>query len=117
MRPTGGAGMAMTMSFRVLILAAGSWLLLQPGFAQRPGNTTPAPPSTGGGPGGNTGGRGPGPGTTSNPNTIGQPNPNNPNPVPGRPIFITGHVMMDDGSELPRNVAIERVCGTAIRVE
>lgn len=109
--------MAMTMSFRALILAAGSWLLLQPGFAQRPGNTTPAPPSTGGGPGGNTGGRGPGPGTTSNPNTIGQPNPNNPNPVPGRPIFITGHVMMDDGSELPRNVAIERVCGTAIRVE
>lgn len=102
--------MAISTSIPVLTLAAASVLFVNPSFGQR-GGPSPAPPSNGGGtsPGGNTGTRGPSTGNTTNPNTIG--NQPNSNPTPTQPIFLTGRVMMDDGSELPRNIVIERFCG------
>lgn len=109
--------MPMTRSVFVLTLAAACLVLLEPGFGQRSGTGTPStPPSTGGGatPGGNTGGRGPTPSTTPTPDTGNQQNPNQ---NMTRPIFLTGRVMMDDGSELPRNVTIERVCGNNPHIE
>lgn len=102
-----------TTRIQVLTLAAASLLLVSPARAQRGGGTQ-APPATNPGtqPGGNTGGRGPSPGNTPNsPNTIGN-QPNAPtNPRINQPIYISGRVMMDDGSELPPNVDIERFCG------
>ena len=89
-----------------------SLLLLPTVFGQQGGAT--APPSTGGAPGGNAapGGNGPGVGRvpfpTSN-NSNGQ--------YPGRPIFLTGRVMLEDGTPPPRPAAIERVCGTYRRIE
>jgi tetratricopeptide (TPR) repeat protein len=72
------------------------------------GNAGGAP--TGGAPtGGNTpGGGGLGnrfPTTTTNPQQNQQPNLDMP-----RPIFLSGKVMMDDGSPVPPNVVIQRVC-------
>src|ERR1700730_637518 len=82
----------------------------------RGGGTTPTGP---------TGPTGPGMGTP-NPNTPGMtpgiPNPNqypnnNPNNSPNnrfpdqqRPIFLSGKVMLDDGTPPPDSVTIERVC-------
>ena len=109
--------MAVNRNLGVLAVAAASLLLWKPAIGQRGGAGTPAPPSTGGGtaPGGNTGGRGPTPGNTPSPNNTGnQPNTNT---TEGRPIYLTGRVMMDDGSELPHNIAIERVCGGQPHIE
>ena len=102
--------MAVTTNLGVFILAAAS-LLLEPAVGQRGGAGTPAPPSTGGGtsPGGNTGGRSPSPGNTNTPGTV-QNQPNTTNPVPNRPIFLTGRVMTDDGSALPLDITIQRLC-------
>lgn len=97
-------------SFRFAVIVGVFSLLLEPAIGQH-GPSSPAPPS-----GGSTPGRGTvGPGNT-NPNTIGnQP----PAPSPGltQPIFLSGRIMMDDGSEVPRNVVIERVCGATVRAE
>lgn len=109
--------MPMTRSVPALTLAAACLLLLEPGFGQRGGpGTSPAPPSGGGTQpgGGNTGGRGPTQTPTTSPDTGNQQNQQQ---GPTRPIFLTGRIMMDDGSELPRNVAIERVCGNNPHIE
>ena len=111
--------MRSSLSVRVFTLAA-AVLMLAPAFAQRGGPA--APPSSGGGtPPGGTSGGGRGTGSTPsppiNPNTTGnQPNPN-PDSTFARPLFISGMLMMDDGSELPHNIAIERVCGGIPRIE
>lgn len=108
--------MAVTRNPGALLLVATSLLLMGPALGQRAGSSTPAPPSTGGTvPGGTTGGRGPTQGNTTTPNTVG--NQPNGNPTVGRPIYLTGRVMMDDGSELPRNINIERVCTGQPHVE
>src|SRR5689334_12242979 len=97
-------------SFRFAVIVGVFSLLLEPALGQR-GASSPAPPS-----GGNTLGRGTvGPGNT-NPNTIGN-QPTAPYPGLTQPIFLSGRIMMDDGSEVPRNVPIERVCGATVRVE
>lgn len=101
--------MTIITSIRFAVIVGLFSLLLEPAVGQR-GTSSPAPPS-----GGSTPGRGTvGPGNT-NPNTIG----NQPTPSPGltQPIFLSGRIMMDDGSEVPRNVPIERVCGVTVRVE
>src|SRR5690348_291697 len=103
--------MAVTTNLGVFFLAAASLLLLEPAVGQRGGAGTPAPPSTGGGtaPGGNTGGRNPAPGNTNTPGTV-QNQPNATNPTPNRPIYLTGRVMTDDGSALPLDITIQRLC-------
>jgi tetratricopeptide (TPR) repeat protein len=107
--------MAVNRNLGILALSAACLLLLKPAAGQRSGSSTPAPPSTGGStaPGGNTGGRGTTTGTPTQ-NTGNQPTTN---PTLGRPINLTGRVMMDDGSELPTNIAIERVCGALPHIE
>lgn len=78
-----------------------------PVFAQRGGG--PQPPAGGTSPGGGTGRTPTGPtGQTPSP-TVSQ--------GPGRPIFLSGRVMLEDGGVPPGHVTIERVCGATIRVE
>jgi len=80
------------------------------------GAPTP-PPSTGGA--GNTGGNGAGttPGVT-NPSIPGT-NPTNTPGTPGvnQPLFVSGRVVMEDGSEPPGSVTIETVCNGAPHAE
>jgi len=107
--------MPMTRSVSVLTLAAACLVLLEPGFGQRSGTGTTSSPPSGGGTntGGNTGGRGTTQTAPTTPN-----NGNQQSPTQGQtPIFLTGRVMMDDGSELPRNISIERVCGNTPHIE
>lgn len=78
-----------------------------PVFAQRGGGPPPPP-----------GGTSPGTGTGRTPTgTTGQ----TPSPTvsqgPGRPIFLSGRVMLEDGTAPPGHVTIERVCGATIRAE
>ena|SRR5436190_150518 len=89
---------------------------------------TPAPaPAGGGNTGGNTGGAAPGGNTGQRPGTQ-QPQ----QPVPGRdqrqqqdpfgemqnrPVFLSGKVIMEDGTPPPDTVTIERVCGSTVRPE
>lgn len=102
--------MATITNFRFAVIVGVFSLLLEPAIGQR-GTSGPAPPS-----GGNSSGRGTvGPGN-NNPNTIGN-QPTYPYPGQTQPIFLSGRIMMDDGSEVPRNVAIERVCGASVRAE
>jgi len=91
------------------------------GFSQQRGNT-PAPTTPGAGTGSTNPGRGT-PGNT-NPNSIPNPNdPNNPNnqmnrfPDQQRPIFLSGKVMLDDGTPPGDSVVIERVCNGNPRAE
>jgi tetratricopeptide (TPR) repeat protein len=90
----------------VILTLAALALGRPPVFAQR----GPTPPPAGG--------TSPGGGTTRPPTgTTGQ----TPNPTvsqgPGRPIFLSGRVMLEDGTVPPGHVTIERVCGATIRVE
>ena len=105
--------MSPTFCVRSFTGAAVLLLLLPSVFGQR-GGASP-PPSTGGTPGGGNptpGGNGPGVGR------VPFPTPNNPNgQYPGRPIFLSGRVMVEDGTPPPRPAAIERVCGTNRRTE
>src|SRR5215472_9782714 len=100
----------MTARFVLAIFIA---LAVSPAFGQKTGG---GPPSTGptGPPAGGIGTPTPGmPGTTPG-------NPNNPNPIPNpnqnrfpeqqRPIFLSGKVMLDDGTPPSEPVTIERVC-------
>src|SRR5438046_9931772 len=103
----------LTRFHTVLGLAIGIAGLVTAGFSQKQGAPTTVP----GGPGTGTTTPGrPTPGPT-NPNTIPNPNdPNNPNnqinrfPDQQRPIFISGKVMLDDGTPPGDSVVIERVC-------
>lgn len=100
-------------------MVASAFLLLPAGLAQRPGGGA-QPPGGGATPGGNPGGtRGNGQGGVPQ-GTVGTPNnTNNGNPSTplNRTIFISGQVIMDDGSALPQNVAIQRVCNGMARIE
>jgi tetratricopeptide (TPR) repeat protein len=69
-----------------------------PGGPTGPGMGTPTPGA---------------PGTTPgfpNPNTNPNNNPNNRFPDQQRPVFLSGKVMLDDGTPPPEPVTIERVC-------
>lgn len=101
-----------------------------------------APPTAGGGgtgatsPGAGTGagGLGGGTGATNPGGGIGNTNPGNPgrSPFPGqnpndtsrfpdmqqnRPIYISGRVMLEDGTPPPDSVTIERICNGTVRPE
>jgi len=91
---------------RALILLAGSVMILTPAFGQRGG--APGPPPAGGG-------TAPGGGTTQPGGTVGggqAPTQGSPAPAEGpiQPIFLTGRVMLDDGTPPPDPAAIQRVC-------
>ena len=81
---------------------------LSPLEAQTPG--TPAPGGTGTTPPVTPGSRTPG--NNGNPT-----NPNNQraNPAPSMPVYISGKVMVSDGSPLPHGVTIKSVCATSQR--
>lgn len=68
---------------------------------------------------GTTGGTGTKPGalTTTCPPGTAKGNCSGNNSGTQRPIFLSGKVIMDDGSPVPRNVNIERVCSGAARHE
>lgn len=96
-------------------------------FAQKPGggSTAPGPVTT---PGGNTGGSTgnstgfPGSNTGRTPGTTMPGNTNTPGRMPGdlgmqQPIFLSGKVMMEDGTPPQEPVLIERVCGGNPRPE
>ncbi len=93
----------MSPSFLVTVLAAG--LILPPAFGQvRGGGSSP-----GGTLGGSTGGANSGTTTgtrTTNPTTT-NPNPSTTMPTP---IFLSGRVLLEDGTAPPAGVVIERVC-------
>ena len=77
------------------------------------GGTTGGGVPGGGAGGGNTGGGVPGGGSNRVPGNTGQQNPANqqsPTLDFPRPIFISGKVMMDDGTPVPSNVVIQRLC-------
>ncbi len=97
---------------RVMIVMAAGGLLLQPGFGQGRGGATP--------PAGNTGSTGStGTGTigtgVNNPTSTNPTNPTNPNTTPQptnmpQPIYISGRVLLEDGTPPTELVTIERVC-------
>ena len=98
------------LSVRAITFAAAAGLLLQPLFGQGRGGTTATPPPSGGVSTGNTG-----TGTTGRgnlPSTIPNTGQQNPQPqVLQPPIFISGRVMLEDGTAPTETVVIERVCG------
>ncbi len=92
-----------------IVSVASLGLAAQIAFAQ---GTTGAPPATGGGTTGtgSTGGRG----TTTPTPTIRTPTPTQPTQQPQvqqPPIFVSGRVMLADGTPPPEPVVIERICG------
>src|SRR5580700_2234504 len=101
-----------------LLVTASLILPALPAFAQKAG-------TTGTGTGTTTGTAGTGSGTgigTTNPGTLGVPGStgtNNSRTTTGvaQPIYLTGRVALDDGSELPGPVTIERVCNGATHTE
>jgi len=90
----------------------------QPAFAQRGGAGGTAPGGGGTAPGGGTS---PGGGTTTPGRTPTQPNqtPTQPQATgqPNQLIFLSGRVMLDDGTPPPNRVAIQRICSTTPRTE
>ncbi len=102
------------------VLAISLAASVSPAFSQKTGGGTPAP-----GPTGPTGTVTPTPtptipGTTpgmpNNPNQFPQPSPNR-FPDQQRPIFLSGKVMLDDGTPPAEPVTIERVCNGNPRAE
>jgi Tfp pilus assembly protein PilF len=104
--------------FPVLLMAAGL-------SAQDPGPQTPAPADPGPGAGASPGNI---PSTGTPGRVPGQPSPTDPRqPFPGdprqqfpemqRPVFLSGKVVMPDGSPPPDFVTIERVCNGVVRPE
>src|ERR1700704_5361475 len=106
-----GGNMASKDWVKVITIVAGSGLLIASAFGQGKG-TTPAPTTgTGGTPTGTTGGT---TGTTTGrPTTPTNTNPTQPTQptvsIP-QPIFISGRVMMEDGTPPPEPVTIQTVC-------
>jgi cytochrome c-type biogenesis protein CcmH/NrfG len=105
-----------------LALAAAAGLLMQPAFGQARGGGQ-APPPAGGGSGGGASTSIPSsgaPGRSTTPTIPSIPNPNqqpNQQPQINRPIFITGRVMLEDGTEPTEPVVIERVCNGSPHAE
>ncbi|HUS05453.1 MAG TPA: porin [Bryobacteraceae bacterium] len=116
--------MSITFVRRSLTLAVASAIYLQTILAQQPGtNTGPtAPGGTPGSVGTAPGGTPPGgnvPGIPSRiPNTRPTMDPNQQQfPEMQRPIFLSGKVVMEDGTPPPDPVTIERVCNGTPRPE
>jgi tetratricopeptide (TPR) repeat protein len=93
------------------LIAAGAFTLAA--FGQGRGGTTTPPPATGGGGGGGTGNPGTG-GTSRNTGTNDTNNPQSQTQTQRAniPIFVSGRVMLEDGSPPPNRVTIQRMCGT-----
>ncbi|MDR3701960.1 MAG: tetratricopeptide repeat protein [Candidatus Sulfopaludibacter sp.] len=93
---------------RAVTVSSAFLLLISTGFAQGRGATPPAPPSGTGAPT-----TGAGTGTVNIPT-----NPNTTNPSTGTktspgyipPLYLTGRVMLENGTPPPEPVTIERVC-------
>ncbi|MGA7234905.1 MAG: tetratricopeptide repeat protein [Bryobacteraceae bacterium] len=95
------------------VVAAG--LLIFPAYAQKPGGAGSV--GTGAGAGTTTGTTGTRTPTTNPTNpTTGTPS-NNTSPTITSPVFLSGHVAVDDGSPLPGPVTIERVCNGVTHTE
>jgi tetratricopeptide (TPR) repeat protein len=107
--------------FTTFVTAAG--LVLQPGFSQSKGagstgagaGTAAGSTSTGTG----STGTGAGAGSTTRPTTTTPPinTPQQTTPPPMQPIFLSGRVMLEDGTAPAESVVIERVCSGATRTE
>jgi tetratricopeptide (TPR) repeat protein len=109
------------IGLRLSVLLAAALLVVQPVLGQRGG---PGPGSTGAG--STTGGAGVGSlpgsntgiGTTGNPNTTIPNNIPNTNPQPNQlpnqlpPIFVSGRVMLEDGTAPDQSVPIELICSS-----
>jgi tetratricopeptide (TPR) repeat protein len=107
---------------RAITFVAAAGLLLPPGFSQGRGGTTPSAPAGGGTTG--TTGAGAGTPTTTSPGRTTPTSPTSPNntntqqqPAMTQPIFISGRVMMEDGTAPSEPATIERVCGSSTRAE
>jgi len=106
--------MAPQVIVRVSTFVAVAGLMMQPAFSQGRGGAGGA--TTGGGAGAPTGSAPPtgtptGPTTTRPPTTTTNPTqPGNTQNLPQTPIFISGRVMLEDGSAPTESVVIERVC-------
>ncbi len=103
---------------RAFGVALGISLALAPALAQRTGGgQNPTTPSPGGGnlpgnPGGTTGGgrTGTTPQPTNIPSNTTQPDFSQTQPGQPSPVFLSGRVMMDDGTPPPESVVIQTVC-------
>jgi tetratricopeptide (TPR) repeat protein len=106
----------------VLVLAIGVAASVSSAFSQKTGGGAPSTGTTGS-PGIGTptpGLPGTTPGNPNNPSPYPNPNTQNPNnrfPDQQRPIFLSGKVMLDDGTPPSEPVTIERVCNGNPRAE
>ncbi len=102
--------------------------VLSTSVATGQGTPAPAPPSSGGGGGGAAGGGAAGGGAGGNiprtPSPTPSPFPSNsptqqrsPFPDTPRPMFLSGKVMLDDGTPPPEPIMIDRVCSGVIHHE
>ena len=96
-------------------------LSTHPAPCQRPGTGQPGSGGAGTGGASTAGGTGTGAGrtTTPPPTTTNPTNDRTQNPfdLQNRPIFLSGKVVMDDGTPPPEPVVIERVCNSVVRGE
>lgn len=106
--------------YLLLALVIGLFVFWQPAAAQK-GDTPAGPGPTGPGATGPGGPTGPGGRTTTPGNQNPFPSTNDrQNPFPEmqqRPIFLSGKVLLDDGTPPPESLVIERVCNGVVRPE
>jgi tetratricopeptide (TPR) repeat protein len=97
---------------RVSTFVAAAGLVVQPAFSQGRGGGGSTPSGgSGAGASPSTGSTPSVPSTTTRPPTTTTPTqPNNTQTMPQTPIFISGRVMLEDGSAPTESVVIERVC-------
>jgi tetratricopeptide (TPR) repeat protein len=111
--------MSPKIQLKAITILAAAGMVLQPAWSQT--GTPPAPPNTGTGTGTGTGTTGTGGGTptigrtptTTVPNRDTTTNPNQntrPQPQMTQPIFLSGRVMLEDGTVPSGQVVIETVC-------
>jgi tetratricopeptide (TPR) repeat protein len=107
---------------RAITLTGAIWLFSAPVYSQGRGGTPPGAASPGSGATTTT----PGSGTTSTTTTTPNPGrttiPTTPSPtqqptMAPPPIFISGRVMLEDGTAPPSGVVMERVCGGSTHAE
>jgi Flp pilus assembly protein TadD len=106
MRITASERRALLIGMAGALASLGLW-------AQQKGGApaTPTAPTTGGTSRPTTGvGTSPNPSTNTNPNSN-TPQPNGQSQIQ-RPIFLSGHVVLNDGTPVTEPLVIERVCGT-----